>query len=188
MPAVVVLVGLQAIASLLLLALLRLLFGRSPWVLVPFAAYLFTPLGLATATWLAAGLQAFPLQIALLGATIGLVRYLDTGRVRWAVVWVAAHALGLLFWQKAGLVLPRCWPWTCWCCPPARRGAPGCGGCGTRLVLARPRRAARRLRPGLSGRHLHRGPRRRGDRGLAATLHDVLLRTLLRACSAGPGR
>ena len=43
-PAVVVLVGLQALASTLLLVLLQLLFGRSPWLLVPFAAYLFTPL------------------------------------------------------------------------------------------------------------------------------------------------
>jgi arabinofuranan 3-O-arabinosyltransferase len=71
-PAVVVLVALQVVASCLLLVLLQQLFGRSPWVLVPFAAYLLTPLGLATATWLAAGLQAFPLQVATLGTLIGL--------------------------------------------------------------------------------------------------------------------
>ncbi|WP_345271687.1 alpha-(1-_3)-arabinofuranosyltransferase domain-containing protein [Nocardioides nanhaiensis] len=105
-PAVVTLVVLQAVASLLLLALLRSLFGSSPWVLVPFAAYLVTPLGLATATWLAAGLQAFPLQIAMLGAALGAVRYLATGRRRWAVLSVVAHALGLACWQKAGVVLP----------------------------------------------------------------------------------
>jgi hypothetical protein len=105
-PAVVVLVALQLAASCLLLVLLQQLFGRTPWVLVPFAAYLFTPLGLATATWLAAGLQAFPLQIAMLGALIGLVRFVRSGRLRWAVVSWVAFAVGLLFWQKAALVLP----------------------------------------------------------------------------------
>ena len=105
-PAVVVLVGLQALASTLLLVLLQLLFGRSPWLLVPFAAYLFTPLGLATATWLAAGLQAYPLQIAMLTSLIGLVRLEQTGRRRWWAVSLAGHLLGLVFWEKAALVLP----------------------------------------------------------------------------------
>ena len=105
-PAVVVLVALQALASVLLLVLLQLLFGRSPWVLVPFAAYLFTPLALATATWLAAGLQAYPLQIAMLTSLIGLVRLDATGRRRWWVVSLLGHAVGLLFWEKAVLVLP----------------------------------------------------------------------------------
>ena len=105
-PAVVVLVALQAIASLLLLVLLQQVFGRSPWVLVPFAAYLFTPLGVATATWFAAGMQTLPLQIAMLTALIGLVRYGRTSRVRWAVVSWLAFACGLLFWEKAVLVLP----------------------------------------------------------------------------------
>lgn len=106
LPAVVTLVLLQAVASVLLLLLLRQLFGSSPWVLVPFAAYLVTPLGLATATWLAAGLQAFPLQISMLGAALAAVRFLATGRRRWAVLSVLAHALGLACWQKAGVVLP----------------------------------------------------------------------------------
>jgi arabinofuranan 3-O-arabinosyltransferase len=105
-PAVAVLVGLQVIASCLLLTLLRLLFGRSPWVLVPFAAYLFTPLGLATSTWLAAGMQALPLQISMLAAMVALVRFAGTGRIGWAVASWVAFAAGLACWEKAVLVLP----------------------------------------------------------------------------------
>ena len=44
-PAALSLLGMQLVASCLLLAVLRQLFGRSPWVLVPFAGYLFTPAG-----------------------------------------------------------------------------------------------------------------------------------------------
>jgi hypothetical protein len=74
LPAALSLLGLQLAASCLLLTLLRQLFGRSPWVLVPFAGYLFTPLGLPVATWWAAGLQAMPLQITMLLTILALVR------------------------------------------------------------------------------------------------------------------
>lgn len=105
-PAATSLLVLQLVASCLLLAVLRTLFGRSPWVLVPFAGYLFTPLGLTVATWWAAGLQAMPLQIAMLLALLGLVLAVRRRSWRWIVVSVLAHALGLLFWEKAVLVLP----------------------------------------------------------------------------------
>ena len=73
---------------------------------MPFSAYLFTPLSLATASWLAAGLQAYPLQIAMLTSLIGLVRLDRTGHRRWFVLSLLGQALGLLFWEKAVLVLP----------------------------------------------------------------------------------
>ncbi|MGY1730942.1 hypothetical protein ACI798_05425 [Geodermatophilus sp. SYSU D01045] len=106
LPAALVLLLLQLVASGLLLAVLRLLFGRSPWVLVAFAGYLFTPLGLPVATWWAAGMQALPLQVAMLLALLGAVHSVRGGRRRWAVVSVAGTVLGLLMWEKAVLVVP----------------------------------------------------------------------------------
>ena len=186
-PAVVVLVLLQALASLLLLVLLRMLFGASPWLLVPFAAYLVTPLGLATATWLAAGLQAFPLQIAMLTALIGLVRHVDTGRARWLVLSVLAHAGGLLFWEKAAVVLPLLL------------------GVEVLVLAARTpwRERLRRLRRrrwfwlahlAVLGVYVvgYLATTSAGelgtpaDRGLGATLQDMLLRTLLPGLFGGP--
>ena len=106
LPAALTLIGMQVVASCLLLAVLRTLSGRSPWVLVPFAGYLFTPLALPAATWWAAGLQALPMQIAALTAVLGLVRGVRVRSWRWAAVSVAGTATGLFFWQKALLVLP----------------------------------------------------------------------------------
>lgn len=105
-PAALTLLALQLVASCLLLAVLRLLFGRSPWLLVPFTVYLFTPLALPAATWLAAGLEALPLQIALLTALLGGVRAYRDRSWWWVAVSVSGTATGLLFWEKAVLVLP----------------------------------------------------------------------------------
>lgn len=105
-PAAMVLLALQVVASGLLLAVLRQLFGRSPWILVPFVVYLFTPLALTAVTWFAAGLQALPLQIAMLTALLGGVRAYRSRSWQWAAVSVAGTATGLLFWQKALLVVP----------------------------------------------------------------------------------
>lgn len=106
LPAALCLLILQVAASCLLLAVLRTMFGRSPWLLVPFAGYLFTPLALPVATWWAAGLEALPLQVGLLAAVLGVVRVLRGGSRGWLGVSVGGHALGLLFYEKAVLVLP----------------------------------------------------------------------------------
>lgn len=106
LPAALCLLALQLVASGLLLAVLRTLFGRSPWVLVPLAGYLFTPLALPVATWWAAGLEALPLQIGLLTAVLGAARVLRGGGWGWGAVSVGGQALGLLFYEKALLVLP----------------------------------------------------------------------------------
>jgi hypothetical protein len=105
-PAALSLVVMQLLASCLLLAVLRQLFGRSPWLLLPFAGYLFTPLGLPVATWWAAGLEAMPLQIAMLLSLLGVIRAVREHSWRWAAVSVGGHVLGLLFWEKAALILP----------------------------------------------------------------------------------
>jgi hypothetical protein len=99
-------VVMQGVASVLLLWCLTVLFGRRTWVLVPFALYLFTPLALAPGTWWAAALQALPLQIWMLAAAGSACTYFTGGSRRWAVASVACFAVGLLFWQKALLILP----------------------------------------------------------------------------------
>lgn len=105
-PAVIALVALQSLAAVLFWTLLLQLFGRSRWLLVPLAAYLFTPISIVGATWLASGVEAFSLQSAMFGALNGLVRFRRTGRARWAVVSLLAFAAGVLCWQKAAVILP----------------------------------------------------------------------------------
>jgi len=99
-------VVLQLAASLALLWVLRRLFGNSSLLLIPFAAYLFTPLGLAPGTWWAASLQALPLQIFLLIAIGAASVAIDRGSWRWTVTSWIAFAAGLMFWEKALLILP----------------------------------------------------------------------------------
>ena len=105
-PAAVVLLVLQLVASVLMWLLLRELFGETPALLVPFAAYLFTPILLVPLSWLAAGLEAWPLQIALLGTALGMVRVGSGGGRGWLWFATAAHVFGLLSWEKSLLVLP----------------------------------------------------------------------------------
>jgi hypothetical protein len=106
LPAALSLLLLQLIASCLLLAVLRQLFGRSPWILVPFAGYLFTPLALTAATWWAAGLEALPLQIAMFMTLLGALRWVRERSWRSGAVALVGLALGLVFWEKAVLILP----------------------------------------------------------------------------------
>ncbi len=106
--AAIFLVASQAVASLLLWSVLRALFPPSWWLLVPFAAYLFTPLGLVTGAWWAAGMQAFPLQITMLATLLCLIHLHRGGPAArwWGLGSLAAHAGGLVFWEKALLILP----------------------------------------------------------------------------------
>jgi hypothetical protein len=105
-PAAASILVLQAVASLLLFALLRTLFGPSPAILVPWAVYLFTPLALASSAWWSAALQTLPLQIALVLTVLATTRAHRERSWRWGAVAVVAQVTGLLFWEKAVLVLP----------------------------------------------------------------------------------
>ena len=71
-----------------------------------FAAYLFTPILLVPLSWLAAGLEAWPLQIALLGTALGMVRVGSGGGRGWLWFATAAHVFGRSPWEKSLLVLP----------------------------------------------------------------------------------
>jgi hypothetical protein len=99
-PYAATLVGLQAVASLGMFALLTSLFGRRPAVLVPLSLYLFTAVTFPAFVWWAAGVNQLFLQIALGWGLLAHLRYLRTGRLRWVVVTALVVAGCLLFYEK----------------------------------------------------------------------------------------
>jgi hypothetical protein len=105
-PAAVLILLLSTTASVAVLLLLRELFGDRPAILVPFAAYLFSPLLLVSVTWLAASVEALPMHVALCGTAWAMLRLRRTGHLRWLGVSLALHLVGLLAWEKGVLVLP----------------------------------------------------------------------------------
>ncbi len=105
-PAAVSLVILQALASLALLRLLRVLLGERPLLLVPLAFGLFTPVALGNLTWWAAALNSIPLQIGLAWYVADAVLLARTGRRRYALSGTAALALTFAFYLKAVLLPP----------------------------------------------------------------------------------
>ena len=103
---VISLVVLQALASLSVLRLLRLVMGDRVALLGPLLFYFFSPLTLPSFAWWAAGLNDLPLQIGLAwvaGDAIVLVR---TGNRSHAVSGVLVFAITLAFFEKAVAV-----PW-----------------------------------------------------------------------------
>lgn len=105
-PAAVVILVLQIAASFLMWQLLRHLLGSRPSLLIVFSVYLFSPLMLVGALWLAAAVQILWLQIAMLGALWCLFRWSATRERGWLLGTYAFHVLGLLAWEKALVVLP----------------------------------------------------------------------------------
>jgi len=104
--AVAVSLAVQAATSLALLRLFKLLFGLRAAILLPLAIYLFSPITLETFAWWAAALNHLPLQLGMVLALDSLVRYLRSGRRRWAVATVGSFLLALLFFEKALLIVP----------------------------------------------------------------------------------
>lgn len=105
-PAAVLILVLSTTASAMMALLLRELFGTRPTILLPMAAYLFSPLALAAVTWLAACIDSLPMQIALLGMPFAMLRLARTGHRRWLAAALVLHLVGLLAWEKGALVLP----------------------------------------------------------------------------------
>jgi hypothetical protein len=105
-PAAATIVGLQLLASLALLRLLRVLLGDRPLLLVPLAVGLFTPVTLGSLTWWAAALNSLPLQAGLAWVAAEAVLLARTGRRRHAVRGTVGVAVTLLFYLKAVLVAP----------------------------------------------------------------------------------
>jgi arabinofuranan 3-O-arabinosyltransferase len=106
LPAASLVIGLQLIASLLVLRLLRSMVGDGPLGFVIFAVYAVSPIVFAATMWWASALQALPLQICMTWALLAHLRYLRTGSWRAVAATVAAVVVGFLFWQKALLIGP----------------------------------------------------------------------------------
>ncbi|MEV0856643.1 hypothetical protein [Nocardia fluminea] len=104
--AVVVLTGLQLLASLAVLRLLIVLLGIRARLLGPLAFYLFVPLTVPAFAWWSAAVNALPLQIALAWVSADAVRLVRTGRRRYAVSGAVVFAVALLFFEKSVVVLP----------------------------------------------------------------------------------
>ena len=98
------LVIMQALASLAMLRLLRLLLGWRPALLVPLAIFLFSPLTLPSYAWWAAALNALPLQAGMAWVVGDAIRYYRTGRTRYVVSGTVVLAVTLTFFEKALMV------------------------------------------------------------------------------------
>ena len=98
--------ALQALAGLTFWRLLRTVFVPTPWLLLPLALYLVSPVTLAATTWWAAALNTLPLLVVLPLALTSHVQLLRTGRRRHALATAGWLALGLAFFVKAVLIAP----------------------------------------------------------------------------------
>ena len=103
---VVSLAVLQALASLSVLRLLRLVMGDRVALLGPFLFYLFSPLTLPSFAWWSAALNDVPLQMGLAWVAGDAIQLVRTGNRRYAVTGVLAFTLTLAFFEKAVVV-----PW-----------------------------------------------------------------------------
>ena len=104
--ATVIIVALQVAVSVLMWVALRLVFGSRPFLLVPFAVFLFTPLALVDTLWPAAAFQGLPLQACMLAGLCAAVLWARTKRWWWAAASVCASVIGMLFWEKGLVILP----------------------------------------------------------------------------------
>jgi hypothetical protein len=104
--AAVIMLAIQALASLSALWMLLVLFGRRWGILVPLVLYTTSALSVPSFIWWAASLNQTPIQVAFFCAVGSWVHYLRSRSVVWLVATVLAVAFGLFFWVKALLVFP----------------------------------------------------------------------------------
>jgi hypothetical protein len=103
--AVTVELALIAGASVAAWRLLRTLMGNRLALLIPLVLYLVSPLAFPTYSWWITAIEAVPLQIAVFMALNWHVRYVWTGRLRFAWYSAAWQLFGLFFFEKA-VVIP----------------------------------------------------------------------------------
>ncbi|MEU5942138.1 hypothetical protein ABZ807_23800 [Micromonospora sp. NPDC047548] len=96
----------QAVLSVAVYRLLRTLLRPSRLLLVPLGLFLFSPLTLEATSWWAVGANMLPMQLAMVLALGAQLKYVRTGRRRHLVSLALAVLLGLLFFEKALLVVP----------------------------------------------------------------------------------
>jgi hypothetical protein len=100
-PAALLTFVITAANDVMLLALLRRLFGDRPAILFPYAMFCATTLTLTSTVWWAAALQWLPVSLSLLAALWFHVGYLQTGRGGDALGALVAVVFGLAFFEKA---------------------------------------------------------------------------------------
>ncbi|MFG1891867.1 hypothetical protein ACGFIR_28860 [Micromonospora sp. NPDC049051] len=105
-PYVLLMTAGQAVLAVAFFRLLRTLVRPGLALLVPLAIFLFSPLTLEAGTWWAVGVNMVPMQLAMVLAVGAQLRYVRTGRRRHLVSLALAVVLGLLFFEKALLVVP----------------------------------------------------------------------------------
>ncbi|MGW4497106.1 hypothetical protein ACWENR_00580 [Micromonospora sp. NPDC004336] len=105
-PYVLLMTAGQAVLAVAFFRLLRTLVRPGLALLVPLAVFLFSPLTLEAGTWWAVGVNMVPMQLAMVLAVGAQLRYARTGRRRHLVSLALAVVLGLLFFEKALLVVP----------------------------------------------------------------------------------
>jgi len=94
-----------AVAGVLMLRLLLILFGSRPAILIPLIIFLFTPLTLAGLSFWTTVTDWLPLQLTMLAALYSHVRYVRSGRVGHVVAAAVWLGVGLLF-DVQGTLLP----------------------------------------------------------------------------------
>ncbi|MEH0846218.1 hypothetical protein V6U81_27945 [Micromonospora sp. CPCC 205711] len=105
-PYVLLLTAAQAVLAVSFARLLRTLVRPGWALLVPLAVFLFSPLTLEATSWWAVGVNMLPMQIAMVLAVGAQLGYVRTGRRRHLVSLGLAVLFGLLFFEKALLVVP----------------------------------------------------------------------------------
>lgn len=86
--------------------LLKLMLPSGWAMLVPLTLFLFSPMTLEISAWWAVGINMLPMQLAMLIALGAQVKYVFTGDRRHLVTLAAAVLTGLLFFEKALLIVP----------------------------------------------------------------------------------
>ncbi|MFI2647054.1 hypothetical protein [Micromonospora fulviviridis] len=105
-PYVLLLTAAQAVLAVSFARLLRTLVRPGWALLVPLAVFLFSPLTLEATSWWAVGVNMLPMQVAMVLAIGAQVRYVRTGRKRHLATLALAVLFGLVFFEKALLVVP----------------------------------------------------------------------------------
>ncbi|MFV2116327.1 hypothetical protein ACFHW0_28895 [Micromonospora sp. LOL_025] len=105
-PYVLLMTAGQAVLAVAFFRLLRTLVRPGWALLVPLAVFLFSPLTLEAGSWWAVGVNMLPMQLAMVLAVGAQLRYVRTGRRRHLVSLALSVVFGLLFFEKALLVVP----------------------------------------------------------------------------------
>ncbi|WFE45958.1 hypothetical protein O7624_17200 [Verrucosispora sp. WMMD1129] len=95
----------QAVLGITFFRLLRRLLQPSWLLLLPLGALMFSPLTLEATSWWAVGVNMLPMQIAMVLAVGAQVSYVQTRRKRHLVTLALSVLLGLVFFEKAILVV-----------------------------------------------------------------------------------